>query len=268
MTDDYFATCGKTGAAIRDCLVIDAHAHLGPVFGFPIVDSNPQSMIKVMDQIGIDRLFVSSIPAIFGQARYGNDCLLEWMRAYPQRISGYMALDVGYPQHTLGEMERCFALGFHAIKIYSFHNGPRPGPNYDHPNYDCIFSFANERALPVLAHTWGDELDELDAAFNTYDKIHWILAHTGSKDLHKYIHCANTYPRVYLETCFSACPRGLIEQLVNEVPEHKVIWGSDQPFMSVTHQIGRVLFSQITSEQKRAILGANVQRILESTEKG
>ena len=33
MTDDYFVTCGKTGAAIRDCLVIDAHAHLGPVFG-------------------------------------------------------------------------------------------------------------------------------------------------------------------------------------------------------------------------------------------
>ena len=267
MTDDYFTTCGKTGKAISDCLVIDAHAHLGSVFGFPSVDGNPQSIIKVMDQIGIDRLLVSSLPAIFGQAQYGNNRLLELIRAYPQRIAGYMALDVGYPETILPEMERCFQAGLQAIKIYSFLNNPRSGPNYDHPNYDRIFNFANERGLPILAHTWGDELDQLDGAFKTYDNINWLVAHTGSKDLDKYVRCANTYERVYLETCFSACPRGLIEQLTREVPEHKIIWGSDQPFMSATHQIGRILFAQISPEQKRAILGENVQRILESTEK-
>ena len=109
----------------------------------------------------------------------------------------------------------------------------------------------------LLAHTWGDELDQLARPFQEYPRIRWLLAHTGSKDLPKYIRMAQEFERVYLETSFSLCPRGLLEKLVSEVPLHKLVWGSDQLFLNATHQLGRILFSQITPEQKRAILGKN-----------
>ena len=57
-------------------------------------------------------------------------------------------------------------------------------------------------------------------------------------------------------------PRGLIERLVAQVPLGKIIWGSDQHFLSVTNQIGRVLTAQITADQKRAILGQNAIKAL------
>ena len=65
----------------------------------------------------------------------------------------------------------------------------------------------------------------------------------------------------YLETCLSTCPRGLIEELVGSVPLHKIVWGTDQLFLSATQQIGRMLFARISEEQKRAILGENAMAL-------
>jgi predicted TIM-barrel fold metal-dependent hydrolase len=139
---------------------------------------------------------------------------------------------------------------------------------YNHPHYDIVFDFANEHHLPILAHTFGADLgvNQLEPAFGRYRNIHWLLAHTGSQDLPRYIAAATAYEHVFLETCLSACPRGLIEKLVQEVALEKIIWGSDQPFISASHQIGRVLMAQITAEQKRAILGQNAQRALRINE--
>ena len=262
LQSDYFAQCAWSGSAIKDCLVIDAHGHLGPVPAFPYVDSTADSLVAVMDRVGIDRLYASAGPAVFGQAQLGNDMLIEAMGKYPGRIFGYMAIDSGYSARIPGQLQRCLKAGFSGIKIWSY--GARAGLRYDHANYDMVFRFANEHGLPVLAHTWGEELDHLDQAFKTYKNINWILAHTGSNELEKYIKVGNEYENVYLETCLSLCPRGLIETLVREVPVEKILWGSDQPFMSCTQQIGRVLLAQITTEQKQAILGVNAAKVLGS----
>lgn len=260
LPEDGFTACGRTGTPLADCLLIDAHGHLGQNTSFPYVNSTPASLVKAMDRLGINRVYVSSTWAAFGLARPGNDQVLAAVRCYPGRIHGYTALDVGYPDTILPELERCYHAGLQAVKIHS--TGCRGGLPYDHPNYEIIFRFANENGLPILAHTWGSELDQLENAFKKYDKINWLLAHAGCNDLPKYIRAANEYERVYLETCLSACPRGLIERLVAEVPLAKIIWGSDQLFMNAAHQLGRILFAGITPAQKRAILGANAARVL------
>ncbi len=258
--DDALAACGKAGTPLTDYLVIDAHAHLGATSGFPYVDRSPEGLVAAMDRLGIRRAYVSHTAAIYGLDRLGNDGILEAVRRFPERLRGYMALNVGYAETILPEMERCYAAGLRAIKIWSY--GNRAGLRYDHPNYELIYDFANAHGLPILAHTWGDEVDQLEGAFKKYPRINWLLAHTGSKDLPKYLRAANAYPGVHLETCFSPCPRGLIERLVASVPLEKIVWGTDQIFMNAAHQLGRVLFARITLEQKLAILGANAARIL------
>ena len=250
---DYFVTCGQMGKPLSDCLVIDAHAHIGPVPMFPVLDSGIETLIGEMDRLGIDRSYVSGLPAVFCLAdRAGNDLVIDAMNRYPDRIRGYMALNTTQANTILPEMRRCYSLGIRAVKIYS--NG---GLRYDHPVYKTIFEFADEHSLPIMAHTWGDELDHLAEPIQEYSNIRWLLAHTGAKDLPKYIRLANEFGHVYLETSFSGCPRGLFEELVGKVPLHKIIWGSDQIFMSARNQIGRVLFSQILPQQKQTILGAN-----------
>ena len=67
---------------------------------------------------------------------------------------------------------------------------------------------------------------------------------------------------MYLELCLSACPRGLVEQLVAAGLEDKIIWGSDAVFLDQASQLGRVLFADISPEAKRKILGRNAQKAL------
>lgn len=259
--NDPFLACGRRGEALNDCLVIDAHGHLGAMCASPCLDSSSDSVVRVMDRIGVDRIYLSGCPGLWGQARCGNDIVRDGMVRHPERICGYMTVDIGLPTTILPEMQRCLEFGFSGIKIWSM--GFRPGLPYDHPHYQAVFDFANVHGLPLLAHTWGAELDQLEASFQKYDRIQWILAHAGAVEVEKYVHVAQTYESVYLETCFSRCPKGLIAYLVEHVPLDKIIWGSDQPFLNAAHQIGRVLFSSITPEQKRSILGLNAAQIFQ-----
>ena len=242
------------------CVVIDAHGHIGPVHEFPYVDSTPEGLIAAMDQVGIDRVYVSGTCGFTGGgARRGNDFALDAARKFPGRIFGYMTADVGYPDEIEPELERCYDAGLRAVKIWT--QTAIGGLPYDHANYQIIFRGADERGLPLLAHTWGEELDHLAEAMDTYRKVTWILAHAGAAEVEKYIDVARKHPHVYLETCFSVAPRGLIERLVRDVGAEKILWGTDQLFLCAAQQIGRVLFARISPDEKRMLLGENAAKI-------
>ncbi|HEY3340959.1 MAG TPA: amidohydrolase family protein [Anaerolineae bacterium] len=259
-TPDPFVIKGLAGQPIDLCKVIDAHGHLGepPNFGLP--ESSAASLVRVMDRLGIDLSCVSAMPALFGDAARGNRIVETAMREFPQRFFGYMVADVGYPELILPELERCLRSGFGGVKIWSY--GAKPGLPYDHPNYRPVLEFANAHHLPVLAHTWGAELDQLAPAIVAFPNITWLMAHTASSQKEKYIRFGKDNPNVYLELCFSPCPRGLVEELVGAGLAGKLIFGSDSTFMSATQQIGRVLFAQVSPQDKEKILGQNAKRAL------
>jgi predicted TIM-barrel fold metal-dependent hydrolase len=125
-----------------------------------------------------------------------------------------------------------------------------------------VFAHANAHALPVLAHVFGAELDELEPHIKAFPHVRWLLAHIGSARLEDYMRFARDYPSVWVELCLSSCPRGLIEHLVAAGLEDKVVWGSDAVFLDQASQLGRVLFAQIPVTAKRKILGLNAATVL------
>ena len=256
---DLFEMKARAGKPIAHCLVIDAHGHLGLGAQFPLVDTSLETTVTVMDRMGIDLLAVSSLQALFGDAQRGNRTVQEALQRFPGRFFGYMVVDVGYPDRILPEMERCLQAGFQGVKI---HTAGRPEIPYSHNNYRPVFEFANVHHLPVLAHTWGADLDHLEPLIGRYPNVHWLMAHAASQQKEKYIRLAREYPSVYIETCLSACPRGLIEELVSEGLADKVVWGSDMIFMGAAEQLGRVVFAQISPADKEKILGLNARRAL------
>ncbi len=259
---DLFTRKALAGQPIDHCLVIDAHGHLGENPFFPILTTDPAAVAASLERMGIDAIWVSALPAIYGgYAGRGNDIVADAIRRFPGRIEGYMVVDIGYPQRIIPEMERCLAAGFKGVKVYS-PVANIPAPSYASPNYEAVYDFAAAHRLPVLAHTWGGELDELEPWVKRYPTVNFLMAHTGSAQLDKYIRLGREYPNVYLELCFSSSPRGLVEKLVGEGLADKIIWGSDTFFMSAAQQIGRVLFARIPPEDKEKILGLNARRAL------
>ncbi len=259
-TPDLFHQAGREGHSLAGELLIDAHAHIGHSPDFPILQPTAKALIASMDRIGIQLTCVSSLPAIFGDAERGNAVLAAAIRDYPDRIFGYQVVDVGYPEKVEQQLAEGKEAGFRGVKVWSY--GARPGLPYNHSNYEPVFAYANEHALPVLAHVFGPELDELEGHIRRFPRIRWLLAHVGSAELEKYMHFARNYPTVYVELCLSSCPRGLVEHLVTAGLEDKVVWGSDAVFLDQASQCGRVLFAQISVEAKRKVLGLNAQYVL------
>jgi predicted TIM-barrel fold metal-dependent hydrolase len=253
---DTFEIKAFSGKPIDNCMVVDAHGHIGECCHFPLYDASLESIIETMDRIGIDIFCASPHLVLSPYAKEGNDILIEAIRQYPKRIFGYMTANIGCSDSVLPELERCFNAGLRAVKIHS-HNVP-----YSHPNYDILYQFANSNHLPILAHTWGSELKDIEKNFNKYKKINFILAHAGATDKENYARVSKEYHNVYLETCFSQCPRGLIEYFVKSELSDKILWGSDMTFMSAEHQVGRVIFADISETDKIKILGLNAINVL------
>jgi predicted TIM-barrel fold metal-dependent hydrolase len=255
---DYFEQQAFAGAPLTDATVIDAHAHMGDNQAFPFVDTSAEAMVATMDRIGVDVACVSSVPAIYGQSPRGNDEILAAIARYHDRFFGYVVVDIGYPDRMQGELDRCLAGGVRGVKIHSHSGLP-----YNHANYDRVYDFAAAHGLPLLAHTWSDaELDHLEPQFSRCPNVNFVLGHAGAVAREHYVRLGREYPNVYLELCFSACPRGLVEYFVGEGLAAKMLWGSDCIFMSMEQQIGKVLFARISEGDKRLMLGQTAARVL------
>ena len=50
---------------------------------------------------------------------------------------------------------------------------------------------------------------------------------------------------------------------MSEVGAERVLWGSDAPAMAISQQIGRILFADISDEDKKTIMVDNPKRILD-----
>ena len=249
---------GRCGARLHDLPVFDVHAHLGDFAQIPSIGLDAQ--IREMDRIGVDVMALSSVEAIYGDIRRGNDEVAAAVRRHPGRIVGYCHVSAQYPDVMLPELERCFApdanRAFRGIKVY------QTGTDYDHPLFDPVWAFARARGLPVLAHTWGNNLTGYDRAAARFPEVAFLAAHAGSGFAYDtYLKAAAAAPNLVLDLTYSREHTNMIEHFVDTLGASRIVWGSDTPTFSVTHQIGKVLFARIADEEKRMILYDNAARL-------
>jgi len=258
MSEDAYCRAALEGSPVPG-FVVDVHAHLGEAAEFPVSRHDDIDLyIREMDRHGVDVACVSALPACVGGLQEGgNAMVLEALERWPARFFGWMSANPNYPDSLIGELERCHNGGCRGVKI---HNSV--GLPYDHENYRAVYEFAAERALPILAHTWGADLVTLEPQFARYPSVRWSLGHAGASEPERYVRLATEHENVFLDTCWSQCPRGLIEHFVACGLGGKTMFSSDCYFLSLSQQLGRVLFADLAPEQKAAILGGNARRFL------
>jgi len=155
------------------------------------------------------------------------------------------------------ELERCFAIeGFRGIKVYQV------GCPYDDERFGPAWEFARERGAPVLAHTWGGDLTGLDKAAEQNPDVNFLAAHSGSAFAYRpYIEAAQKCPNLYLDITYSREHTGMIEHFVERLGPDRIVWGSDAPCFSMSHQLGKILFARIPDEAKRKIIHTTAARL-------
>ena len=249
---------GRLGENLSDHHIIDMHCHIGHP-GHPIPDASAESLVKVMDRLGVERCFCSHLRCLSHLFVEGNDRMLEAMRAWPDRIMGYLILWPSDAEAVRAETERRIGEGFTGIKLHSAN-----GFAYDDDAYEPAYAIAHERRLPVLFHTWGkkEEFDQIGKMAERYPDATYILGHAGSVNEDDYISMARDFESVYLELCLSYCPRGLVERLVSAAGAERIIWGSDAAFINMPQQLGKVLGAGVSEADKLIVLSENAKRVI------
>ena len=73
---------------------------------------------------------------------------------------------------------------------------------------------------------------------------------------------AREHANVYLELTAVYAVRGVLEQMVETVGSHKIVFGCDLPWFDPHYAIGCIVMAHISEAARRAILRDNALRLL------
>lgn len=248
---------------LTDLDILDSHAHMGPYNGFFIPDPSPEAMLAVMDRCGVRRACFSSHLAIGPDAAAGNDYTASMVARWPDRFLGYITINPH--QDPAGEVER-------------WQNSPQMVGVKLHPDlhsyhvagekYRPAWELADRTRRYVLVHTFASspycDPDYFGEIAARYPNASILLGHSGATDtgFEKSIRVAKAHENIYLELCGSWMTGKWLQTLVQEIGAHRVIYGSDFPFIDMRYSLGRALFAPITPEERLLVMGGNMRRLI------
>ena len=149
---------------------------------------------------------------------------------------------------------------------------------------DEIYSYCGEIGFPVVFHCGrvaNARLNEysdssiLMKVIEKYPETAFILTHMADGNAKDVLRIAKNYPNVYFDTSIvitgyppliqtnepSWTEDNPVVDVINAIGAERVLFGSDYPWGSPKHDIGRILGMKLNDEQKRLILSANSIRL-------
>ncbi|MHB0878819.1 MAG: amidohydrolase family protein [Anaerolineae bacterium] len=247
-----FAALVAFGRPIEGEVVIDAHAHLGEWEGYYVPKPAPAQLVECMDRYGIAQAWISAYASLSSDFAYGNDLVAAAVRAFPGRFAGYATPSANYPEEVTAELERCETLGMMGIKLHQWCQGIAE----DSERWRPIYEWANAKGKLIMAHCWGSP-DYLGGVAQEYPRVSFLIGHLGME----FAPVVRRHDNVYTTTTFVPGP-GAIAAAVKAFGAEKILFGSDMPDLDPSLNLGPLLTARIGDEDKRLILGRNMQRLL------
>ncbi len=249
-----FLRLAKAGLPIDDETVIDAHTHLGGYFNlYHIPFGDVKGILEQLDRLGIDKICAFSFAGVNSDFRLGNDLVAEAVKEYPDRVIGYVTLNANYPHEWTLELDRCRNMGFKGVKIICEYQGTTT----EKTDFSPVYAYAHDHRMIIINHFWGSP-QFLEGLADKYPKACFIIGHYATQ----YFEALRGKRNVYQCTC-AALMFGDIEKLLGIVDASKIVYGSDLTDLDGPFGLAPILYAKISDEDKRRILGLNMQKIFD-----
>jgi len=244
-------------------MIVDAHAHCGPLSSLGVRDIPFEEFLAAADQAGISRVCISSVTALNWDADEGNRETWEYAKRYPDRVIGFASMPSPHlAAKGIESIERAVMdWGFRGIgELETNVSDP-----IDHPGWIPLLERAAQWKTPVLVH--GSPASCAAAAVRVPEAL-ILLAHIGTgwgahqNEWLDAIEVARTHHNVYIETCTSIINAGSIERAVDVLGDQRLVFGTDSPLLDPSVQMAKITGAEISEESKRKILGANMRELL------
>jgi len=246
------------------CPVYDMHGHMGPYPAIYFPRGETDDMIRTMDECGVRMLVFSHHVALASSPALGNRLAVEAVRRYPDRLRAYCSVNPNYPEQLQADLE---AFEDHAdvyvgFKFLSDYHGK---PLSDEA-YRPAWEYADERALLVLAHTWGgsamDGPDVVREVAARYPRVRLLLGHSCHGEWEEAVRLARDFSNLYLELTAVFDDRGALELLARGAGSDRMLFGTDLPWSDPHPAIGALLSAEIDDEDRHNICHRNAEKLL------
>jgi predicted TIM-barrel fold metal-dependent hydrolase len=163
-------------------------------------------------------------------------------RQFPEHLRMYVSINPHFPENIKEDLAKFDQWAPYAVGLKFLADYHRVAVT--DKAYEYALKFAEERALPILNHTWGGSACNggpimLEVA-QKYPRIKFFMGHSIYGDWE--------YAR-------------RVVKLVEMVGSERLLYGTDLPWFDEFQGIGGVLSAKITEDDMRNILYRNVERI-------
>jgi predicted TIM-barrel fold metal-dependent hydrolase len=250
--------------------VLDAHCHVlhegGQGAGAVVMyRGDAAGMVEIKDVLGIQKTAIMSwVGPAASDPIDGNDIVARALRKFPRRYLGVVYLN---PTHLssarlMAEVrKRVEKQGFIALKPYL-----KLGRKYTDPLYKACWEYADRHGLYSLLHTEGaaGPVESMAELAKAYPRAQWVIAHTGGSFgyARRVVALMKEHANVWAELTLTASTNGVIEWMVSEVGDDRILFGTDAPMRDPRPQFGWVVWADLPAASRARILGGNFQRLL------
>ena len=277
-------------------MIVDFHAHIFPesicaereaccrlepefelLYGAPGTRMiGAADLVAAMDADGVDRAVVFGFPWRSPELfRRHNDFVIEAVRAYPERLTGFGCFDPQSPG-AVDEAERCLDRGLAGIGELAFYRSGIDDAALD--ALDPVMAVCRSRHKPVLLHTNepvghaypGKSPNTLAQIYRLVERFRdntLILAHWGGGLFFYHLLKKEVKERlrnVYFDTAASPF---LYDPSVYAVAGQvigfdRILFGSDYPLLPPRRYFNEMESAGLDREARRQICGENARRLL------
>ena len=237
--------------------IIDAHCHAGPGDGFtgPWDTSAPlDRYLRRCDEAGIGRS--NLLAAFHSDYAVANEEVGRIMADRPGRFFGFAFVHAARDRGRILSMVREAVAGWGACGIKVHRHDARISRE--------VCDAARRLGLPVLYDPMG-EVTTAELLAGEYPEVDFVIPHLGSfaddwSAQHAFCSLLADRPNLYTDT--SGVRRfDLLEQAVRWAGPHKVLFGSDGPWLHPGLELEKIRLLRLSPADESLVLAGNFLRI-------
>lgn len=237
-------------------MIVDVHGHWGPWF-FSTDVADAAANLRVMDQCGIDVQLVSAVEAVVYDPLTGNPALVPVLETQP-RLRGLLVVDPRDLSLASEQLESLLPSGlFVGAKIHTHYAG---SPGGSAAIAAALRSLASHD-LPVLVHTWGEEIVGLADVVARVDGVRVVAAHLGGPSWRLVPSAAERTDRLWFEPCWSTPAAGRVRWVLDRVGAERLMFGSDATLIHPAVTLGAVRATDVSAAEEELVMWRNATEV-------
>ena len=242
-------------------MIVDAHCHAGKGDGLSgpwDTDAPLDAYLRRAREAGIDRTVLFA--AFHSDYAEANGHVARIVGSRPDRFYGFAFVHPERDRGRVAALVRTAVVkyGFRGIKVHR-HDGRITRE---------ICEVARAYGLPVIYDVMG-EVSVVELLATEYPTVPFIIPHLSSfaddwKAQLAFIDHLVRHPNVYTDT--SGIRRfDLLEAAARRAGAHKLVFGSDGPWLHPGVELAKVRALQLTAAEEREVMGGTVLRLMQGT---